>query len=463
MSTTTDVVIIGGGLAGFAAALQAAEEGLSVLLIEKCPVIGGSTALSSGCMAFAGTDLQAAAGVVDGDDLLHRDLREVGAFENDEALVDAYVAGQLDTYRWLVGHGVAFSPSIEASSGQSVPRVHTVDPADMVRLLDRRCRATGRVEVWTSTAAKRLFRDGPDGRVTGVEIERGGAIERVEAGRAVILACGGFVKNPELIHRFVPALDQAIFVGGEGNVGDGLRMARALGADFRDVAHIKGTYGKHPFDERNNHPCLAVYKGAIAVNQDGRRYVDESISYKLLGDACLAQPYGCTYQILDRAIFEEGDDRVRILDFGRRLEDGLMLEADTLDRLAEMIEVPADVLARTVADYNDCVATGRSPAFGRRHLVHHHGELVPIMKPPFYAYPSAAAVYGTYCGVCVDPTMTVLDVFGAPIVGLLAAGEMVGGLHGAAYMTGSSLGKAAIFGRIAARTAAGLTARGTAD
>jgi fumarate reductase flavoprotein subunit len=219
------------------------------------------------------------------------------------------------------------------------------------------------------------------------------------------------------------------------------------------MVHIKGTYGKHPMDENNHHACLAVYKGAIAVNQDGRRYVDESLSYKLLGDACMQQPYGVTYQILDRDIMQSGDNRVRILDFERRLEEGLFVEAESLEQLAKLLELPEAEFLADVAAYNQAVNQGELPAFGRRHLVHLHGQLRTISRPPFYAYPSTAAVFGTYCGVKVDPQMRVYDVFGAPIEGLLAAGEMVGGLHGAAYMTGSALGKAAIFGRLAAATA----------
>src|SRR5690606_21837625 len=198
---------------------------------------------------------------------------------------------------------------------------------------------------------------------------------------------------------------------------------------------------------------LAVYKGAIAVNQDGHRFVNESISYKLLGDACIRQPYGATYQILDRRILESGDNRVRILDFERRLEEGLMIEAPTLRELAQLIEIPEDTLVATVEQYNGYVDAGEDPDFGRTHLVHRHGELQRIEQGPFYAYPSTAAVFGTYCGVCVTPEMQVVDVFGDVIDGLYAAGEMVGGLHGAAYITGTALGKAAIFGRIAARTA----------
>lgn len=447
----TQLLVIGGGLAGFAAALSAAEAGLQVLLLEKTAATGGSSAMSGGCLAFAGTDLQQERGIEDSAELLFRDLVEVGKGECDEALVRAYADNQLATYEWLKQHGVTFQPVIETASGQSVPRVHNVDPADMVRQLQQAALNSGRVEVLHQTRARRLLRD-MGGRVIGVTAEQAGRTLEIHAERGVILACGGFVHDREMIHRFAPLYDEAVFIGGEGNEGDGLRMAWALGADVRDMVHIKGTFGKHPMDENNHHACLAVYKGAIAVNQDGRRYVDESLSYKLLGDACMQQPYAVTYQILDQDIMRSGDNRVRILDFERRLEEGLFVEADSLEQLARLLELPEQTFVEEVNAYNAAVVAGTPPAFGRQHLVHQFGELRPIARPPFYAYPSTAAVFGTYCGVRVDPQMRVQDVFGEPIDGLLAAGEMVGGLHGAAYMTGSALGKAAIFGRLAAAT-----------
>jgi fumarate reductase flavoprotein subunit len=447
-----DLLVIGGGLAGFAAALTAAEAGLQVILLEKTAETGGSSAMSGGCLAFAGTDLQRENGIDDSAQLLFSDLLEVGKGECDEALVKVYADNQLATYEWLCANGVVFAPVIEAASGQSVPRVHSVDPADMIRQLEQAASHSGRVQVLKQTRARRLLRE-KGGRVGGVLAEQAGETVELFARKAVLLASGGFVHDRELVHRFVPHYDGAVFIGGAGNEGDGLRMAWALGADVRDTAYIKGTFGKHPVDETNHHACLAVYKGAIAVNQEGRRFVDESLSYKLLGDACMQQSYGVAYQILDRDIMLSGDNRVRILDFERRLEEGLFVEADTLEKLAQLIEVPEQVLLAEVAAYNQAVNEGRSPDFGRRHLVHQHGQLRPIERAPFYAYPSTAAVFGTYCGLCIDAQMRVHDVFGDPIEGLLAAGEVVGGLHGAAYMTGSALGKAAIFGRIAAATA----------
>jgi fumarate reductase flavoprotein subunit len=449
----TGLLVIGGGAAGFSCALEAATAGIDVTLLEKTAEIGGSSAMSGGCLAFAGTDLQRDQDVQDSAELLRRDLIEVGQGVSDEAVVETYVRHQLETYQWLRALGVQFSPSLEASSGQSVPRVHTVDPADMVRLLAARCETTGPVKVRMSTRAMRLLRKDEASPVTGALAEGPDGPVTIEARHGVVLANGGFCRNAELVHRFAPQYAEAVFVGGEGNVGDGLLMGWKLGADVRDMAYIKGTFGKHPTDVHNNHSCLAVYKGAIAVNQDGCRFVDESISYKLLGDAVMRQPYHTGYQIFDEPIFRSGDDRVRILDFGRRMEEGLILKADTLEALARQIEVPADILRETVDRYNQFVNAGHDAEFGREGLVHRQGTLRRIEQGPFYAYPSTAAVFGTYCGLRVDAQMKVVDVFGDAIAGLYGAGEVVGGFHGGAYMTGSALGKAVVFGRVAARTA----------
>ena len=446
----TDIIVIGGGAAGWSAALAAVEAGAKVLLLEKLGLSGGSSAMSGGCLALAGTDLQAAQGVTDSPELLFKDLCEVGQHVNDADLVRTYCDAQLNTYDWLKDARVSFSPAVETASGQSVPRVHTVDPADMVRALKTAAESSGNMEYRANAAAKALLTDS-SGKVIGVVLA---GDEEIMASKAVIIASGGFAKNPEMLEEYAPQYAEAVLVAGAGSQGDGLYMSTAIGADLRDMDYVKGTFGKHPTDETNDHSLQAVYKGAIAVNQDGQRFVNESISYKLLGDAVMAQPWHTGYQIMDQGIFDTGDDRVRILDFGRRLEEGLFYVAETLEELASQIEIEPEVLIGTVARYNGFVDAGHDPEFGRQHLVHQHGELRKIEKAPFYAYPSTAVVFGTYCGLWIDPDARVLRADGSAIEGLFAAGEVTGGFHGAAYMTGSALGKAVVFGRIAGTVAA---------
>ncbi|MEO9191310.1 MAG: FAD-dependent oxidoreductase [Acetobacteraceae bacterium] len=447
-----DVVVIGGGLAGHCAALEAAESGADVLLLEKQPEIGGSTVLSGGSFAFAGTDMQRAAGIEDSPDLLYGDLRAVGQEHNDPALVRLYADRQLDAYAWLRARDVRFGP-IQISSGQSVPRLHPSNPREVIRLLHLLVRHAPNIRVLFNAPARRLER-GAGGSVDAVLVSVDGRAETVRARRGVVLGSGGFSRNPELIETFVPEQRRAGRIGGPGNMGDGLRMAWRLGAGFRDMGYVKGTFGNHPDAGPEQHTAmLGVYKGAIALNRLGQRFVNEALSYKTLGDACLRQPDGLAFQILDQAIMDQSVDGVPIFDFERRLREGLLLRADTLVALAGRIGVDPAVMIATIEDYNATVAAGRPDPFGRTGLSLGYGALPRIERAPFYAYPSTSAIVATYCGLTVDTSMRVLDVEGAAIPGLYAAGEVTGGFHGSAYMTGTSLGKSVICGRLAGRRA----------
>src|SRR5215218_5564979 len=150
----TDVLVIGAGLAGFCAGLEALSAGRAVVLLEKQPEVGGSTVLSGGAMAFAGTESQAEAGIEDSPELLR-----VGEHRNDPALVEVYVEAQLDTWRWLRSHGVRFT-SVQLGGGQSVPRSNRVDTRQMIGALAERARANNRFTLRTGTPAERLLREG---------------------------------------------------------------------------------------------------------------------------------------------------------------------------------------------------------------------------------------------------------------------------------------------------------------
>jgi fumarate reductase flavoprotein subunit len=446
-----DLIVLGGGLAGFCAAAEAAESGASVLLLEKQAEFGGSTVLSSGYMAFAGTDMQQRASISDSAESLVADMIEVGGGVNDPEAVKVYGERQLETYHWLLQHGIEFR-SLEAVSGHSVPRGHIIDPYQAIQSLHRKIRDLPNVTIRLNAPALRLL--ATQGRIDRVLYEHAGQRHTAWAGKGVILATGGFAKSEELLSQFAPHLKQALRIAGEGNTGDGLRMAWEHGAWVRDLPYLSGTYGFHPSATGTvKTQGLAFYKGGIIVNQQGKRFVNESVSYKQIGNAALRQEDGISYQIWDQTVMDQSvaDDPLYDLELLRRRR--LLYQTDTLEELAECIDVDPDVLIETINRYNEGIARGAEPDFGRKTLTHNYGRPTPIAKPPFYAFESTVAMLATYAGIAVNASAQVLNAFGEVIPGLYAAGEVTGGFHGAGYMTGSSLGKCAVFGRIAAQTA----------
>ncbi|MFM6848094.1 MAG: FAD-dependent oxidoreductase, partial [Terrabacter sp.] len=356
------VLVLGGGLAGAAALLAAAEAGQYAVLLEKTQAFGGSTVRSAGLSAFVGTDEQQEQGIPDSVELLRKDLLETGGHVNDEALVDLYCERQLETYRWLKGHGVRYG-HIHAASGQSAPRSHPTDTTAMLRSLFT---AAGRLGARLALGADvtRILHDGTG--VTGVRVLHRGA-EREVLADAVVLATGGFSRDREMLQRFAPQMAQALLAGGEGNHGDGLRMAMALGAGLRDLPYVKGTYGifHEPHHGEDGTGILAVYKGAVAVDRSGRRFVDESIPYKALGDASLAQPTARTWQVFDAGVMAQSNDEVPIYDFAGRERAGMLATAATLEGLAERMGTEPGVLEAEIADYNTRIAAGEPDRFGR--------------------------------------------------------------------------------------------------
>ena len=414
---TADLVVIGTGAAGSAAAARAAELGLSVIVLEKLRTMGGSTAVCNGGFAICGTDLQKAAGIEDSPELFEKELLAMGKV-NDPELVRTYVTSCLPVYEWAKGLGVEFGAP-----------------------------TTGAV-FHLNTAAERLVTNAA-GRVVGVTARSGKKTRTFGAKRGVVIAAGGWARGEDLLRRFSPAAEKALKLGGLGNTGDGSKMAWALGADLLDVSYTKATYG---FNPKTKTSAFVMYQGAVIVNKEGLRFADESRPYKELGEIVMTQPDGIGYQVYDAAIHEEAQ-KDPLAKTDRLKEAGELHSADTLEALAEKIGVPPKALVETVAAYNRGIASG-ADAFGRTSLSAGGGKPSPIERPPFYAFAATACLLSTYCGPKIDARARVRTVFDEPIPGLFAAGEGTGGFHGAAYMSGTSVGKAVIFGKIAAESAA---------
>jgi fumarate reductase flavoprotein subunit len=452
---SADVIVVGGGLAGSAAALAAAERGATVCLLEKGNAAGGSSVKAGGGLLFAGTRLQREHGVEDSARSLRQAIMAAGHDRNDPVAVDVYVDNQLAAYDWITGHGQVFS--LAPPNGDiDIPRLHAAPPGAPARLLLERFAATGRGEMLTGTSARRLI--APAGRVTGVSASHAGRELRITARRGVILATGGFTQSPGLLRTFAPQWADAVKMGGDGNTGDGLVMAMACGAQLSDMGYVEGTFGAS-VAEFPGLPCpqgaaprllFPHSAGAIIVNSAGRRFVNEALGYKAIAGVCARQQGGIAFQVFDKRVMDASRPVPSPRDFAGALADGLLFQALTISALAGLLRIEPAVLTGTVAAYNGYVRTGTDQAHGRP-----LGVAGQIDTPPFYGYPCRAGLTTTYCGVRVSRRLQVLDVFDEPVPGLYAAGEVVGGFHGAGYLTGTGLGKAAVFGRVAGMEAAG--------
>lgn len=446
-----DFVVIGAGNAGLNAARYAAENGLNVVVFEKMPVIGGSSAICGGSWAASGTQMQKDAGIEDNEELFISDMLKTGGNMNDPALVKVYVKEVNIEYKWLISHGVK-PLDVHAAGGMSVPRVHAMKPSEVVNCYHNAARAAG-AKIELRTAAERLLWDSNEQKVTGVRVKKGKKIKAVKARYGVLLASGGFARNPELLGKYVPAMKNAWAVAGLGNTGDGLKMGLSLGADICDMNYIKATYGFKPHGTASE-KSYVYYNGGIIVNKDGKRFVNESLSYKLIGDQALQQPEAKTFTVFDNKVRLTAmkSDRREIpwwKDVETTGKSSIGFVGKTLEEVAEKAGIPAQALVETVKEYNASAPFGKDP-IGRKTLSGGVGKPVPLTEGPWVVMPATAAMIATYCGLKIDTTARVIDVYGDPIPGLYAAGEITGGLHGVAYMTGTAFSKAAVFGRIAA-------------
>jgi len=452
-----DIVIGGAGAAGLAAAIAAAEAGLETFVFEKKEKVSETTtALSSGGLSFAGTDMQEAEGIQDSNDLFYEDIVRTGNRVNDPKLVQAYVDNQLETYYWLKGLGVKFNkPGI--GGGMTVPRMHDVDPVELVNIMSIAARQKG-VSILFNAPIIDLITD-EDGRVVGVTVEESdGSITRVKGRKGVILATGGFTRDIERLKAIDPRFDKVIAITGKGCTGDGHTMAVKLGAYEKDTEYVKPTFGLHADGTSVSDLLLLYYKGGIIVNKNGERYVNESISYKDIAMATLDQPDFIGYQLFDKNIYDKGvaDSKeaaktIPVESFAEGLDPGrigMTLKADTIEELASQMDVPAEALKTTVEKYNSYVDAGKDPEFGRESLAGNFGKIQKIVDPPFYAYKSVGTFLASYAGIVVDEYGQVLTKDGK-IPGLYALGETIGGFHGQAYHSGTSINKGIVFGRIA--------------
>jgi fumarate reductase flavoprotein subunit len=457
--TDFDIIVVGGGGAGLAAAIMARRAGASVMVLEADTKLGGATALSAAVMFASGTSVQKARGIEDTPEAMYRYLMTLAAHETDPRITRILAEQSGPALEWLISLGVEFPPEYLLCSGvEEVPRGHPslgVAPA-----LVNAAGAEG-VEVALGTRVDRLLVE--DGRVVGVEA--GGEPLRAHA---VVVTTGGFGNSPEMIARWYPTAAQhgdwtyAVHMDAPFILGDGITLGEQAGAAIvgRDSGLLLPTSGLGKWIEAFLPPWIML------VNEQGRRFMNEASPYAVSGYQINAQPGAHAFAIYDSVALEEGSQDMRFADpyhsgtamptweynlLNKAAADGRIQSAATLGELAGKIGVPAEALEAAVARYNaDCDA-GRDGEYFKVMPTR-----FPVRTGPFFAREVRACVIGqTGAGLDIDDSARVLDGKGDPIPGLYAAGEVLGCAVGKRYAGGGmGICNAMVFGRLAGEKAA---------
>ena len=407
-----DVVVVGAGGAGFAAAITAANEGKSVVLMDKMGVYGGDTCLSGGEMAVPGNWIQVTQGVEDSPENLISDMLVGGDNKGDPELVAIIANGALDSANWLTYEGgISWKHDLMQFGGHNIKRSIipiTHSGSEMTTKLTDRAKAIDAITLIDNTQATELVTDSA-GKVVGVKVKNPVTGEEAEVKcKAVVLATGGFGSNVDMRVKYNPEMDDKILsTDSVAAQGDGIVMAEKIGADTIDMEYIQ-TY-----------PVCDPETGALLY----------------VGDVRLEN-----YGIL---VNKEGDRFVQELD--RR---DVIVKADTLDEVAQAQGVDAGELKKTVDAWNQYCADGKDPDFG------YSAEMNTIEEGPYYLMACKPAVHYTMGGLHITPEAEVLTVDARVIPGLYAAGEVAGHKMGTNRLGSCSMTDIYTFGRIAGKNAA---------
>jgi succinate dehydrogenase/fumarate reductase flavoprotein subunit len=458
-----DLVIVGSGAAGLAAALSARLRGAaSVLVAESEGVVGGSSRLSGGLIMGAGTRYQKALGIDDDPEALFHDYMQLNGWNVDAGVVRRFTELAGPTVEWLGDLGVEYYDTLVFGGEERVPRVHVPIGRGqaVVDVLARHCR-DAEVDVALGQRVDRLLTDA--GTVVGVAV----GDDAITAG-AVVIATGGFGNSSTKLAEHFPSAARtgwAWYIGAEGSRGDAFDLGAQVGAQV--VGHDHGLRLLHAGFDQIYEAYLPGW--LVLVNSDGRRFVDETAPYGIL-DSMTREQGDRVFALFDRAALDEataaGVARYKhaipgsskrqsphwnadIVD--QMVADGRVMSGASVSELAASLGVPAANIEGTVAHYNAGVAQGCD-----REYLKDAAFLEPIASPPFYgAELRPATVASTACGLRIDPDARVRGTDGTPIGGLFAAGECTGGVVGAQYVgSGNNYANCIVLGRVAGASAA---------
>ena len=491
VSYDADVVVIGAGGAGMTAAMTAADAGQKVVILESQAMVGGNSARATGGMNAAKTvyqdenEFDQAAGVektlataaekyadnetitalaktvseqwaayqanptgyFDSVELMELDTMVGGKGINNPELVKTLCEGTADAIDWLDENGITLH-NVSSFGGASVKRIHrpvneegkvVSVGAYMIPLLQENCEKRG-IDIVLNTTVDAILTDA-NGAAVGVSgTDKDGNTVVVNA-KSVILATGGFGANLDMVTQYKPELAGFMTTNAAGAQGQGIEMATAIGAGTVDMDQIQ----IHPTVEANTAALITEGlrgDGAILVNANGERFIDEVGTRDVVSAAEIAQPGSYSWLIVDQAM---ADASSVIQGY---IKKGYTKTGATYEELAKELDVDPAAFANTMETWNGYVEAKNDPDFGRTSFAN------PLNNGPYYAIKVTAGVHHTMGGVTINSATEVLKEDGTVIPGLFAAGEVTGGVHGANRLGGTAVADFVVFGRIAGESAA---------
>ena len=455
LTTDVDVVVVGAGGAGYAAALTAAEAGKNVVLLEKLGIVGGDTILSGGAMAVPNNWFQKRDGIEDSVEKMAEDMIVGGDHVGDPDLVNVICEGAYGAMEWLIFNGgVAWQPYERFFGGHSVIRSlipEGNEGSGIICKLDKRAEGLKNLKVCRNTKADELVQDA-SGAVVGLKATNTATGETYDfKAKAVILAAGGFGSNVEMRMKYNPEMDEKILsTDSVGATGDCHVMAEKIGANLIDMQYIQ-TY---PTCDTQTGALLYVgnmrlENRAICVNKEGDRFVEEMERRDVISKAVTETTDGFSYLFWDEAsMVASGVGEQHKSEYDDLIERGMLVKADTIEEAAAHFGIDAENLKATVAKYNEYCEKGKDEEFNKR------GDLIAFGEGPYYIMKSIPAIHHTMGGIKINPEAQVVNMDDQVIENLYAAGEVTGGIHGTNRLGSDAIADIMVFGRIAGANAA---------
>jgi len=489
---SADIIIVGAGGGGLSAAIEAVNNGAkSVIIIEKTGKTGGSLNYTSGSMSGAETVIQEIDGIKDTKESYVQDILANGAQLGDETLIRAYVDEDVDAIQWLWDNGLSeysfssmkttgkrsvFAPEHQLYSVERTYKPSAKDPSKYKsaahEILDT-VLANGSYSAVTidfNTTAKELVANDQGQVLTVVATDENGKTVRYEAAKAVIMATGGYSGNPTLMSAFAENGANYLVGGATTADGYGIYMMQQVGAyiDPEVMTYIPTFPMGH-----ETAPGVGVIAssymwkaGGISVNQDGKRFANENDADVVARETALeVQPGAIQYDIFTDKIISDTETLGSSVFWNFYYAPGkpynsAVVSADSIEELAQKLNIPAENLAATIESYNSHVDSGKPDEFGREFtsdaITNNPSYCAAINKiegDKFYAIPLKALAVMTLGGVKINTDCQVLDADGVAIPGLYAAGECVGGIWGKYVSGGTGVMGPITFGRLAGRAA----------